>query len=83
MSGIQAKICLPLSRPSTTRYAQETRGALRMIWVSVFSNDLMIRVMPRGAMPGYIAHSLQCEPMDQTDLRNGIDAIYESVGESP
>jgi hypothetical protein len=54
-----------------------------MIWVSVFSNDLMIRVMPRGAMPGYIAHSLQCEPMDQTDLRNGIDAIYESVGESP
>jgi hypothetical protein len=29
------------SRPSLTSYALEYRGALRMIRVSVFSNDLM------------------------------------------
>jgi hypothetical protein len=33
--------CLPPSRPSLTSYALEYRGALRMIRVSVFSNDLM------------------------------------------
>jgi hypothetical protein len=41
-----------------------------MIRVSVFSNDLM----PQGVEPGYIALSLQREPLDQTDLRNGEDA---------
>jgi hypothetical protein len=42
-----------------------------MIRVSVFSNDLM----PWGGVgPGYIALSLQHEPLDQTDLRNGGDA---------
>ena len=33
--------CLPPSRPSLTSYALEYGGALRMIRVSVFSNDLM------------------------------------------
>jgi hypothetical protein len=33
--------CLPPSRPSLTSYALEYDGALRMIRVSVFSNDLM------------------------------------------
>ena len=36
---------LPLSRPSLTSYALEYGGALRMIRVSIFSNDLMIGVM--------------------------------------
>jgi hypothetical protein len=43
ISGIQAKICLPPSRRSLTRYALENRGALRMIRVSVFSHDLCLR----------------------------------------
>ena len=33
--------CLPPSRPSLTSYALEYDGALRMIRVSIFSNDLM------------------------------------------
>jgi hypothetical protein len=70
MSGIQAKICLPLSRPSLTSYALETRGALRMIRVSVFSNDLCLK----GLGSAYIVQSLQHEPLNQTDLRNGVDA---------
>jgi hypothetical protein len=41
MSGIQAKIGLPPSRPSLTSYALETRGVLRMIRVFVFSKWLM------------------------------------------
>ena len=32
--------CLPPSRPSLTSYAQEYGGALRLIRVFVFSNDL-------------------------------------------
>ena len=32
--------CLPPSRPSLTRYALEYGGALRMVRVSVFSNNL-------------------------------------------
>ena len=39
---------LPPSRPSLTSYALEYGGALRMIRVSIFSNDLMTGVMPRG-----------------------------------
>ena len=46
--GNPSKTCLPLSRPSLTSYALEYDGALRMIRVSVFSNDLMTRVMPWG-----------------------------------
>ena len=36
-----SEACLPPSRPSLTSYALEYGGALRMIMVSVFSNDLM------------------------------------------
>ena len=48
-----------------------------MIRVSIFSNDLM----PQGGWQGlvYIAQSIKHEPLDQTDLRNGVDAIYEAV----
>ena len=46
-----------------------------MIRVSVFSNDLMTRVMPGVAGADiYIGRSVQCEPLDQTDLKDGVDA---------
>ena len=35
--------CLPPSRPSLTSYALGYGGALRMIRVSIFSNDLCLR----------------------------------------
>ena len=38
-----SKACLPPSRPSLTSYALEFAGALRMIRVSVFSNDLFLQ----------------------------------------
>ena len=43
-----SEACLSPSRPSLTSYALEYGGALRMIRVYVFSNDLMIGVMPGG-----------------------------------
>ena len=49
-----SEACLPPSRPSLTSYALEYDGALRMIRVFVFSNDLMTRVMPRGGRGWYI-----------------------------
>jgi hypothetical protein len=70
MLGIQAKIYLPPSSPSLTSYALETRGTLRMIRVSILSNDLCLGELGSA----YIAQSLQHEPLDQTNLRNGIDA---------
>jgi hypothetical protein len=36
-----SEACLPPSRPSLTIFALEYGGALRMIRVSIFSNDLM------------------------------------------
>jgi hypothetical protein len=36
-----SEACLPPSGPSLTCYALEYRGALRMIRVSIISNDLM------------------------------------------
>jgi hypothetical protein len=39
--GNPSEACLPPSRPSLTSYALEYDGAMRMIRVSVFSNDLM------------------------------------------
>jgi hypothetical protein len=39
--GNPSEACLPPSRPSLTSYALEYGGALRMIRVSIFSNDLM------------------------------------------
>ena len=35
-----SEACLPPSRPSLTSYALEYGGAMRMIRVSIFSNDL-------------------------------------------
>ena len=40
--GNPSEACLPPSRPSQTSYALEYGRALRMIWVSVFSNDLFL-----------------------------------------
>jgi hypothetical protein len=37
-----SEVYLPLSRPSLTSYALEYGGALRLIRVSVFSNDLCL-----------------------------------------
>ena len=67
-----SEACLPPSRPSLTSYALEYARALRMIRVSVFSNDLM----PSGGQGLiYIGQSIQREPLHQTDLRNGVDVI--------
>ena len=45
-----SEACLPPSRPSLTSYALEYGGALRMIRVSIFSNDLSMpnRVVGAG-----------------------------------
>ena len=40
--GNPSEACLPPSRPSLTSYAIKYGGALRMIRVSVFSNDLYL-----------------------------------------
>jgi hypothetical protein len=45
-----SKAYLPPSRPSLTSYTLEYGGALRMIRVSVFSNDLI----PQGGRAWYI-----------------------------
>ena len=41
MVGNPSDACLPPSRPNLTSYALEYGGALRMIRVSIFSNDSM------------------------------------------
>ena len=41
MIGNPSEVCLPPSRPTLTSYAIKYGGALRIIRVSVFSNDLM------------------------------------------
>jgi hypothetical protein len=46
--GNPSEACLPPSRPSLTSYALEYGGALRMIRVSIFSNDLMPQWGDRG-----------------------------------
>jgi hypothetical protein len=76
MLGIQAKIYLPSSRPSLTRYALETRETLRILRFlaldALISNDLM----PQGGLgSSYIAQRVQRESLDQTDLKNGVDAV--------
>jgi hypothetical protein len=42
MIGNPSEACLPPSRPSLTSYALDYGGVLRMIRVSVFSNDLIL-----------------------------------------
>ena len=44
-----SETCMPPSRPNLTSYALEYGGALRMIRVSIFSNDLM----PQGGGRGW------------------------------
>ena len=56
--GNPSEACLPPSRPSLTNYALEYGGALRVIRVSIFSNDLMTRVMP-GSKAGAGLYSLE------------------------
>ena len=43
MIGNSSESYLPTSRPSLTSYALEYAGALRIIRVSVFSNDLCLQ----------------------------------------
>ena len=69
MVGNPSKACLPPSRPSITTYALEYGGALRMIRVSIFSNDLMTWGSPRGWQGlVYIGQSINPEPSNQTNL---------------
>ena len=46
--GNPSEACLPPSRSSLTSYALEYGGALTMIRVSIFSNDLMTSNLPGG-----------------------------------
>jgi hypothetical protein len=41
-----------------------------------------VEVSFRGVGPDYIALGVQREPLDQTDLKNNIDAILEGGGGS-
>jgi hypothetical protein len=50
MSGIQAKIYLPPSRPSLTSYALETRGALRILWFLALDDLILNDLMPHGGV---------------------------------
>jgi hypothetical protein len=47
-----------------------------MIRVFIFSNDLRLR----GLGSSYIAQRVQHEPLDQTDMKNGTDAILGGGG---
>ena len=70
-----SEACLPPRRPSLTSYNLEYGGDLRMIRVSIFLNDLMNGVMPKGWQGlVYIGWSIQREPLDQTNLKDGVDA---------
>ena len=51
--GNPSKSFLPPSRPSLTSYALEYGGALRMIRISVFLDDLMTGVMPERGSRGW------------------------------
>jgi hypothetical protein len=75
MPRIQAKICLPLSRPSLTSYALETRGALRILGFLALDDLISNDLMPQGVGVPYIAQRVQYEPLDQTDLKNSVDAV--------
>jgi hypothetical protein len=66
-----SEACLAPSRPILTSYALEYGGALRMIRVCVFSNGLCHRGW-QGLV--YIGRSVHREPLDQTELKDGIDA---------
>jgi hypothetical protein len=62
-----SETCLPPSRPSLTSYALEYGGALRMIRVSIFSNDF--NAASRGWQGlVYIGQNINPELSDQTNL---------------
>jgi hypothetical protein len=70
------RICLPPSRPSLTSYALETRGALRILGFLALDDLISNDLMPRGGLGSpYIAQRVQREPLDQTDLKNSVDAV--------
>jgi hypothetical protein len=76
MLGIQAKICLPPSRPSLNSYALETRGALRILGFLALNDLISNDLMPQGGWGSpYIAQRIQRERLDQTDLKDGVDAV--------
>jgi hypothetical protein len=39
-----------------------------------------VEVSSRGARPDYVALEMQREPLDQTDLKNDVDAILGDSG---
>jgi hypothetical protein len=41
-----------------------------------------VEVSSRGTEPGYIALRVEHVPLDETDLKNGVDAIIEGGGGS-
>jgi hypothetical protein len=41
-----------------------------------------VEVCSRGTRPSYIALRVKREPLDQTDLKNDVDAIIGGGGES-
>jgi hypothetical protein len=41
-----------------------------------------VEVSSRGAEPSYIALRVELEPLDQTNLKNSVDAILEGGGRS-
>ena len=57
------------------------RRSSEEIRVSVFSNDLMTYDSSGRQGLDYIALRVQREPLDQTDLRNGLDASSKAVGD--
>jgi hypothetical protein len=75
MSGIQTKIRLPPSRPSITSYALETRGALRILGFLALDDLISKDLMPQGARVSLYSQRVQREPLDQTDLKNGVDVV--------
>ena len=70
--GNLGEACLPPSRPSLTSYALKYSGALRMIRVSIFSNDLCLLRGEQRLI--YIVRSVQREPLEQTELDDGVEA---------
>jgi hypothetical protein len=68
--------CLPPSRHSLTSYALENRGALRILGFLALDDLISNDLMAQGAgVSLYIAKRVQREPLDETDLRNGVDAV--------
>ena len=59
----------------------QRRTSSEEIRVSVFSNDLMTSDAWGRQGLDYIALRVQCEPLDHTNLSNGLDASSKAVGD--